>query len=57
MKIQLHISKMLLKVFNESQQYFSYIMLVSFVGGRNWRTPRKTNDLWQITDTFFVCTP
>jgi hypothetical protein len=29
------------------QQYFSYIVAVSFIGGRN---PKKTTDLSQVTD-------
>jgi hypothetical protein len=28
-------------VFNEFQQYFSYIMPVSFISGGNWSTRRK----------------
>jgi hypothetical protein len=27
--------------FNEFQQYFSYIMAVSFISGGNWSTRRK----------------
>jgi hypothetical protein len=27
--------------FNEFQQYFSYIIAVSFISGRNWSTRRK----------------
>ena len=27
--------------FNEFQQYFSYIMVVSFISGGNWSTRRK----------------
>ena len=31
------------------QQYFSYIMTVSFIGGGN-EYPEKTTDMWQVTD-------
>jgi hypothetical protein len=32
------------------QQYFSYIVAVSFIGGGNWKYPVKTTDLSQGTD-------
>jgi hypothetical protein len=32
------------------QQYFSYIMAVSFIGGGNREYPAKTTDLSQVTD-------
>ena len=34
------------------QQYFSYIMAVSFIGGGN-RSTEKTNDLSQVTDDIY----
>jgi len=30
--------------FNASQQYFSYIVPVSFIGKRNWSIQRKQNN-------------
>jgi hypothetical protein len=37
-------------VFNANfQQYFSYIVAVSFIGGGNWKYPVKTTDLSQVT--------
>jgi hypothetical protein len=35
---------------SDFQQYFSYIMAASFVGGGNRRNPEKTTDLPQVTD-------
>jgi hypothetical protein len=32
------------------QQYFSNIVAVSFIGGRNMEYPEKTIDLPQVTD-------
>jgi hypothetical protein len=37
-------------VFNATQQYFSYIMVVSFYW---WREPEKTTDLPQVTNTLY----
>jgi hypothetical protein len=37
-------------VFNTIQQYFSYIVAVSFIGGGNTSTSEKTTDLPQVTD-------
>ena len=37
-------------VFNATQQYFSYIVAVNFIGGWNGRIPEKTTDLPQVTD-------
>ena len=34
------------------QQYFSYVMAVSFIGGGNRHTRRKTTDLSQVTAGF-----
>jgi len=31
------------------QQYFNYILAVSFIGGGNWSTRKKTNDPPQVT--------
>ena len=38
------------------QQYFSYIVVASCIGGGNQRTQRKTTDLSQVTDklTFYT---
>jgi exopolysaccharide biosynthesis protein len=36
-------------VFIHFQQYFSYIVAVSFIGGGNLRTRIKTTDLLQVT--------
>jgi hypothetical protein len=35
---------------SDFHQYFSYIVVVSFIGGGNWRNPEKTTDLPQVTD-------
>ena len=35
------------------QQYFSYIMAVSFIGGVNRRIRKKTTDLTQVTDKLY----
>ena len=36
------------------QQYFSYIVAVSFIGGGNWSTRRKPpTELLQITDKLY----
>jgi hypothetical protein len=35
------------------QQYFSYIMDVSFIGGGNQEYPEKTTDLSQVTDKLY----
>ena len=35
------------------QQYFSYIVAVSFIGGGNRNTQRKTTDLLQVTDKLY----
>jgi len=35
------------------QQYFSYIVAVSFSGGGNRRTRKKTTDLSQVTDKLY----
>ena len=35
------------------QQYFSYIMVVSFIGGGNRSTRRKTTGLSQVTDKLY----
>jgi hypothetical protein len=32
------------------QQYFSYIMAVSFIGGEELEYPERTTDLPQVTD-------
>jgi len=40
-------------VFNANfQQYFSYIVALSFIGGRNQNTQRTT-DLSQVTDKLY----
>ena len=36
------------------QQYFSYIMAVSFIGGGNQSTRGKTTDLSQVADKFIT---
>ena len=36
------------------QQYFSYIVAVSCIGGGNRRTWGKTTDLSQVTDKFIT---
>jgi len=36
------------------QQYFSYIVTVSFIGGGIWRTRGKTTDLLQVTDKLYA---
>ena len=35
------------------QQYFSYIMVVRFIGGGNQSTPKKNTDLSQVTDKLY----
>jgi len=35
------------------QQYFSYIVVVSFIGGGNRRTRKKTTDLSRVTDKLY----
>jgi hypothetical protein len=35
------------------QQYFSYIEVVNFIGGRNWSTWRKQRTCPQVTDIWF----
>ena len=49
-------------VFNATfnQQYFSFIVAVSFIGGGKWNTrrkppeyPEKTTDLSQVTDKLY----
>ena len=35
------------------EQYFSYIMVVSFIGGGNQSTWKKTTDLSQVTDKLY----
>jgi hypothetical protein len=42
-------------VFNATFNNFSYIVAVSFIGGRNWSTQIKTIDLPQVT-TFALLT-
>ena len=37
-------------VYRHFQQYFSYIVAVSFIGGGNRSTQKKTTDLPQVTD-------
>jgi hypothetical protein len=37
-------------VYRHFQHYFTYSVVVSFVGGRN---PEKTTDLLQVTDKFY----
>jgi len=37
-------------VYRHSQQYFSYIVTVSFIGGGNRSTRKKNTDLSQVTD-------
>jgi hypothetical protein len=34
---------------SDFQQYFSYIVAVSFIGGGNRRNPEKSTDLPQVT--------
>jgi hypothetical protein len=42
-------------VFNANfQQYFSYIVAVSFIGGGNQSIQRKTTDLLQVTDKLYI---
>ena len=41
---------MFICLFMEFQQYFSYIVAVSFIGGGN---PEKTTDLSQVTDKLY----
>jgi hypothetical protein len=36
------------------QQYFGYIVAVSFIGGGNAEVPEKTTDLSQVTDKLFT---
>jgi hypothetical protein len=46
-----HKSRVRIMVFNDfQQQYFSYIMVSSFIGGGIWRTGRKPP---QITDQLY----
>jgi hypothetical protein len=40
-------------VYHHFQQYFSYTVTVSFIGGGNWSTRRKTTDLSQVTDKLY----
>jgi hypothetical protein len=35
------------------QQYFSYSVAVNFIDGGNWRNPKKTTDLPQVTDKLY----
>ena len=44
--------------FNDTfQQYFSYIVAVSFIGGRNWSTQRKqTTQIWQSKHLYYLLT-
>jgi hypothetical protein len=35
------------------QQYFRYIVTISFIGGGNWSTRKKTTDLSQVTDKLY----
>jgi hypothetical protein len=35
------------------QQYFSYIMAVSFIGGGNQKNPEKTTDMSQVTEKLY----
>ena len=35
------------------QQYFSYIVAVSFIGGANRKTLEKTTELSQVTDKLY----
>jgi hypothetical protein len=37
-------------VLRHFQQYFSYIVAVSFIAGGNRSASDKTTDLWQVTD-------
>jgi hypothetical protein len=37
-----------------SQQYFSYIVAVNFIGGENQRTQEKTTDLYSKSLTNFI---
>ena len=36
------------------QHYFSYIVAISFIGGGNRSTRRKTTDLPQVTDKLYL---
>jgi hypothetical protein len=38
---------------NHIQQYFSFIVAVSFIGWLNQEYPEKTTDLLQVTDKFY----
>ena len=40
-------------VFNHFQQYYSYIVVVSFIGGGDRVYPEKTIDLSQVTDKIY----
>ena len=40
-------------MFNATQQYFSYIMAFSFIGGGNQSTGGKNTDLPQVTDKLY----
>jgi hypothetical protein len=40
-------------MFNTIQQYFSYIVVVSFIGGGNHSMQRKPLDLSQVTDKLY----
>jgi len=43
-------------VFNASQQYFSYIVAVSSIGGGNLEYQEKTTDHPQVTDKLYHIT-
>jgi len=46
--------RFIIMVFNVIfQQYFSYIVAVSFIGGGNQKYPEKTTDLLQVTDKLY----
>ena len=40
-------------LFNATQQYFSYIVAVKFIGGVNRSTEEKTTDLLQVNDKLY----
>jgi hypothetical protein len=51
--ILIHFSKIRVRVKRHIQQYFSYIVAVSFIGGESWSTGEKTTDLPQVTDKLY----
>jgi hypothetical protein len=40
-------------IYRHFQQYFSYIVAISFIGGGNREDPEKTTDLSQVTNKFY----